>query len=79
MRRNLWKLFAMAFFSGFIGVFFLSNHATYADSENKSDILKRLKNYRSWKQIKKSENPTPLTIGPITLDAFEIAASSTAG
>jgi hypothetical protein len=83
MGRKSSKLFALAFCTTLIGIFFLSGYRTYAGSdgarENKTDILKRLGDYRSWTQIKKSENPITLVTGSITLPTIEIAASSVAG
>ena len=83
MGRKPSKLFALSFFAALIGVFFLLDYRTYADndgaSENKTDILKRLRDYRSWTQIKKSENPLTLATNSITLATYEIAGSSVAG
>ena len=76
------KLIVLAIYATLTGgAFFLSGDLTHADSEpaneKKSDILKRLENYRSWKQIKKPEGV--IIAANITLATIEIASSSAAG
>lgn len=78
MHRRSLKLAALVFFGSLCGVLF-SGYETHADGEKKPDILKRLENYRLWKQIKKSENSTSLTISLVTSGTFQIDGSSIAG
>ena len=76
------KLIILAIYATLTGgALFLSGDLTHADSETandkRSDILKRLENYRSWNQIKKPEGI--ITTANITLATIEIASSSAAG